>query len=241
MILYAVAKWWPQIQAFRNGGLIEERWVGPKAEDRPWKETSDPAFSADRDYECRIKPAPEKWAEERKAFAEGKKIEYRYPFAHDKNDPTPATMSAWFPISHPEFDSTPSMEFRIAPDQPDRWSSVREAQARGEKVQMRVRYLSHSPWGKWQPWTYEIDATHAADLNLEFRVAPPKRYRPFTAEEVVLGKEVVSRTGYRALVIAVSPKRVRVAKEGLSLADFLKNYTFTDGTPCGVEVEEDGQ
>ena len=67
----------------------------------------------------------------------------------------------------------------------------------------------------------------------EYRIVPPpkpKQYRPWTVDEVPLGKEVVNKQTGQRMLITVAGKKTG--------GNMLALYTMPDGTPCGVEVDQ---
>lgn len=80
---------------------------------------------------------------------------------------------------------------------------------------------------------------------LFYLVEEPKEkvYRPYndTAEmpNGAMLDIVVSREGTRLLIIAAEDKRVCIGPQGwVSLLDLYQFYTWPNGTPCGVEEQE---
>lgn len=90
----------------------------------------------------------------------------------------------------------------------------------------------------WKPTTLNAYRCSALEYNEEFRIAPEPRVRPWTAEEVPVGKMVKFKTGdfagCRSLITSAGRLRVRCG-DGLFTADYLlDNATCEDGSPCGV-------
>lgn len=81
-----------------------------------------------------------------------------------------------------------------------------------------------------------------------YRVKPEVEWRPFTFEEVPLGKAIMSKIiGNVKDVFILTRKTWRKGTDiavytgenslGMTTTQLLNNYTFEDGTPCGVKVE----
>ena len=82
--------------------------------------------------------------------------------------------------------------------------------------------------------------------NTEYRIKPEQKYRPFANveecwQELLKHKPfgwVKEKYSDRYnLIIEVNGLSIKV-KEGCLFADGIKYYTFADGTPFGVKVEE---
>jgi len=76
----------------------------------------------------------------------------------------------------------------------------------------------------------------------QYRIAPQVSFRPYNADEIPLGAEVVSKGGYvRGVITRVerdSQERVLIYigdKNPRSPAQILATYTFMRGEPCGVK------
>lgn len=100
-------KWAAEKAAFAEGAVIEFRSSSDfcerlRLQQPDWNECVSPLWASSND-EFRIQP----WWKERKAFAEGKKIEVRYKSSN------PRTYE-WSETSRPEWDS-PVMEYRVKP------------------------------------------------------------------------------------------------------------------------------
>ena len=68
--------------------------------------------------------------------------------------------------------------------------------------------------------------------DFDYRPCPKpkvKRWRPWNANEVPLGKELIAKIGGRRVIVT----------DNFLVDRFLMftNYTLADGTPCGVEEE----
>ena len=82
--------------------------------------------------------------------------------------------------------------------------------------------------------------------NFEYRIKPEPKYRPFAnAEECWQGMQKHKPFGWvkekhsdrYSLITEVNGLSIKV-KEGCLFTDSVKYYTFADGTPFGVKVEE---
>ena len=76
-----------------------------------------------------------------------------------------------------------------------------------------------------------------------FRLAPEppaKKWRPYTRSEIEkhLGVGVQHKgRGYSAIIIAVFEEAVHIGMWNYTLDELLENFTWSDGSPCGVEVD----
>ena len=82
--------------------------------------------------------------------------------------------------------------------------------------------------------------------NFEYRIKPEPKYRPFAnAEECWQEMQKHKPFGWvkekhsdrYSLITEVNGRSIKV-KEGCLFTDSVKYYTFADGTPFGVKVEE---
>ena len=86
--------------------------------------------------------------------------------------------------------------------------------------------------------------------NAEYRIKPEPKYRPFKDKEECWNEMLkhqpfgwVKRNGYYYNIIAIGVISVTIiGTEGniarLNYSDLLSRYSFIDGTPFGVKVEE---
>ena len=86
--------------------------------------------------------------------------------------------------------------------------------------------------------------------NIEYRIKPEQKYRPFKDKEECWNEMQkhqpfgwVKRNGYYYNIIAIGVISVTIiGTEGniarLNYSDLLSRYSFVDGTPFGVKVEE---
>ena len=76
-----------------------------------------------------------------------------------------------------------------------------------------------------------------------FRLAPEppaKKFRPYMRSEIEkrLGVGVQHKgRGYSAIIIAVLEEAVHIGMWNYTLDELLENFTWSDGSPCGVEVD----
>ena len=87
---------------------------------------------------------------------------------------------------------------------------------------------------KWRVGSEEWHETTDPQWNpdCDYRPCPKpkvKRWRPWNANEVPLGKELIAKIGGRRVIVT----------DNFLVDRFLMftNYTLADGTPCGVEEE----
>ena len=122
---------------------------------------------------------------------------------------------------------------------------ILQAFAEGKVIECRTKpsALSKS-WQDMNEWTEmkEIEFWN----NTEYRIKPEPKYRPFAnAEEC--WKEMQKHQPFAwvkekhsdryNLITEVNGLSIKV-KEGCLFTDSVKYYTFADGTPFGVKVEE---
>ncbi len=89
----------------------------------------------------------------------------------------------------------------------------------------------------------EYSSAVFAMSEYRFRLAPEppaKRYRPYTRAELCdrIGAVVeVKAGGFTAMIIGVPHETVHIGNSHYTFECLLRDYTWKDGTPCGVEVE----
>jgi hypothetical protein len=148
-----------------------------------------------------------------------------------------------------------SLQFRIRPETPEeaRDKRVAEWNAKGKtgvKVQFRCRHSEGF-------WTGLCGSHTCDDVNIEFRVKPEPKYRPWNKSEVPVGRGILKNKvdpddGYRTLILAVNyagkvshlsnDSQAVITSETLEeLLEF--RLVSLDGgktfVPCGVEVYSD--
>ena len=118
---------------------------------------------------------------------------------------------------------------------------------------LKERVNSHS--GRWYGEVDKICDTDAVyrfaiknntQFILFYLVEEPeeKKYQPYYNTDEIPGgallKTVVCGDGTRLLIIAAEDKRVCLGSQGwVDLHDLYEYYTWSDGTPCGAEQEND--
>jgi hypothetical protein len=78
--------------------------------------------------------------------------------------------------------------------------------------------------------------------SYDYRIKQPEdKYRPYKPEELILlkGKWLKTKEGSIAQVIgiALTSNLVLIFTGWYSPTDLLKDWTFEDGSPCGVKIE----
>ena len=117
---------------------------------------------------------------------------------------------------------------------------------------LKERVDSHSErWLGKVDKIYDTDSTYRFAIKnntkfvLFYLVEEPeeKKYQPYYNTDEIPGgallKTVVSGDGTRLLIIAAEDKRVCIGSQGwVDLHDLYEYYTWPNGTPCGVEEQE---
>lgn len=131
---------------------------------------------------------------------------------------------------------------------------ILQAFAEGKTIETRRKPttdnngVTKDGWYEFNNWTEMKELEYW--VNVEYRIKPEPKYRPFRdAEECwqemlrhepfgwLYGKE----SDYRTLVTSISKGKEDISINGIggmSLDAVMKYYTFVDGTPFGVKVEE---
>ena len=134
---------------------------------------------------------------------------------------------AWMPMSE-----LPA--FNPVPDPPDGWRFVEK----GEAFDNRAQYWSHlnNVWLiAWQDDSYDPTVIYIVPIDSP---KPEKRYRPFASA----AEFAPHRDKWICTPGANTCRRVDhyndLGVNGMAWESLLRNRTFEDGSPCGVEVSE---
>lgn len=123
---------------------------------------------------------------------------------------------------------------------------VMKAYTEGKKIQVREIGAEH-----WSNWILSLEP----DWNwfsCEYRIKPENKYRPYKdtdemIEDFKRRAEIATnkmslpwiwikskKDGYRFLLSVFGA----VAVDGITFSDLLDEYTYLDGSPCGMKEEE---
>lgn len=116
-----------------------------------------------------------------------------------------------------------------------------QAEMDGKIIQRAERYrkiwtdtLIMSSWGLYP---YSIDFT-----KYGYRIKPEKTLVPFTWEDrdFLTGKWVMSKEDRTeiSMILAIDKSGVSLNYNSFEYDEFLSEFTFLDGSPCGKEVKE---
>ena len=125
---------------------------------------------------------------------------------------------------------------------------ILQAFAEGKVIESRTKPSLIEGSGVPNDWTEmkEIEFWN----NIEYRIKPESTYRPFKDKEECWQEMLkhqpfgwVKRNGYYYNIIAIGVISVTIiGSEGniarVNYSDLLSRYSFVDGTPFGVKVEE---
>lgn len=115
-----------------------------------------------------------------------------------------------------------------------------KAFSEGKAIQSRCVKGDKSLW-------YDDD-DFSFDDDLEYRIKPEPKYRPFKDAEECWQEMLKHQTfgwvkstlhGDYALVQRVTTLYVEINRNIIDYKDTMRDYTFADGTPFGVKVEEE--
>ena len=91
--------------------------------------------------------------------------------------------------------------------------------------------------GRWNSLVFIGDGNHRFRIAIE---PPAKKFRPYMRSEIEkhLGVGVQHKgRGYSAIIIAVFDEAVHIGMWNYTLDELLENFTWSDCSPCGVEVD----
>ena len=120
---------------------------------------------------------------------------------------------------------------------------------------LKERVDSHS-----ERWLGKVDKIYDTDSTYRFAIKnntksvlfylvdepEEKKYQPYYNTDEIPGgallKTVVHSAGTRLLITATENKRVYLGPHGwVDLYDLYEYYTWSDGTPCGAEEEQENE
>lgn len=130
---------------------------------------------------------------------------------------------------------------------------ILQAFAEGKTIETRRKPttdnngVTKDGWFEFNDWTEMKELEYW--VNVEYRIKPETKYRPFAnAEDCYqemlnhhpfgLIKEEINKAFYHIGSFDVANIYVGTTNIIHSYADSLKSFTFADGTPFGVKVEE---
>lgn len=94
----------------------------------------------------------------------------------------------------------------------------------------RVQQYDYSQWKDADNPTWQWH-------SFGYRIAPEPKLRPWTIDEVPVGKIVKNGKGARYVISGHNPDGViSMAASRFTVEEFLLHWTMDDGSPCGVEV-----
>ena len=105
-----------------------------------------------------------------------------------------------------------------------------QALAEGKHIQLKDKI------GNWM----DIDFINVEICNPNiYRIKPESKYRPFkNAEECWQEMQKHQPIGYTKLIGEIEYSFITDVDNTINYSDAIKEYTFADGTPFGVKVEE---
>jgi hypothetical protein len=75
--------------------------------------------------------------------------------------------------------------------------------------------------------------------NTEYRIKPEPKYRPFkNAEECWAEMQKHQPIGWTKLIGEIEYSFITDVNDNINYSDAIRDYTFADGTPFGIKVEE---
>jgi hypothetical protein len=138
---------------------------------------------------------------------------------------------AWMPLSElPAF--TP------IPDPPEGWRFVEK----GDAFDKRAKFwgVSGKEWLKLNRDLVEYPRLLVCIVPIDPPKPPEPQYRPYNDAELIqtIGKLVDGVKGYRAMITGACGDAVYCQGQKVSAEDLLKDHAWTDGSRCGVRIEQ---
>lgn len=107
-----------------------------------------------------------------------------------------------------------------------------QAHAEGKTIQSRYNKDSTSLW-------YDDKDPSFDDDDFEYRIKPELKYRPFKdTEECWAEMQKHQPIGWTKLIGSIEYSFITDVDDTIRYSDAIKEYTFVDGTPFGIKVEE---
>ena len=113
-----------------------------------------------------------------------------------------------------------------------------KAFSEGKAIECRTRV-----WELNKGWKYSTTWKETEELKFqdtyEYRIKPEPKYRPFkNAEECWNEMQKHQPIGYTKLIGEIEYSFITAVDDNINYSDAIKEYTFADGTPFGIKVEE---
>lgn len=113
-----------------------------------------------------------------------------------------------------------------------------KAFSEGKAIECRTRV-----WELNKGWKYSTTWKETEELKFqdtyEYRIKPEPKYRPFkNAEECWQEMQKHQPIGYTKLIGEIEYSFITDVDDNINYSDAIKEYTFADGTPFGIKVEE---
>ena len=109
-----------------------------------------------------------------------------------------------------------------------------KAFSEGKKIIVKDKRLSDVEYN----WS-EVDDCSFNIKQFEYRIKSEPKYRPFTdAEECWQEMQKHQPIGYTKLIGGIEYSFITDVDNTINYSDAIKEYTFADGTPFGIKVEE---
>ena len=123
-------------------------------------------------------------------------------------------------------------------NQAKKFYPILQAFAEGKVIERRTR-----TWEFNKGWQYSTNWEKTEELKFqdtyEYRIKPEPKYRPFKdTEECWNEMQKHQPFGWTKLKGEIEYSFITDINDNINYSDAIRDYTFADGTPFGIKVEE---
>ena len=123
-------------------------------------------------------------------------------------------------------------------NQAKKFYPILQAFAEGKVIERRTR-----TWEFNKGWQYSTNWEKTEELKFqdtyEYRIKPEPKYRPFKDAEECWNEMLKHQPfGWTKLKGEIEYSFITDINDNINYSDAIRDYTFADGTPFGIKVEE---